>query len=133
MRPERDPAGDGRESSPASPLVGHYFVLTDLETGRLVAHAMICPEARYASARWRVPGMVEHRRPAAVHWAAVEADLRIGWEKGLVDGDSATAMAIIPAAIRSDLRAQKVSEVFGATPEGAARVFDRFLLMQRFC
>lgn len=115
-------------------MTAHHFLLTRLDTGALVGHALLCPEARYVGLRTvNRDAHVSHRAALTADWRAIVEDLRIGWEHGVVDGDSATARAIIPPAERGAVTAQKMTEVVGVEPgAGAAAAFDRYLLTQRF-
>jgi hypothetical protein len=49
------------------------FSLSDLETGRLLAHALVCHEARYATIA-HATGPLEGRHASPQHWQQVLSD-----------------------------------------------------------
>ena len=52
------------------------FVLSDLETGRGLAHALICPEARYASIGWCGAERVDRRHATGAEWQLLDLAIR---------------------------------------------------------
>jgi hypothetical protein len=113
-------------------MTGHHFILTDFATGAVVAHAVLCPEVRYAGVRtMHSSHHVTHR--SVIEWLDIEEELRVGWVAGVVGGESATARALIPRTERWSVGARKMTEVVGVEPGSDAGVaFDRYLMMQGF-
>lgn len=73
-----------------------HFVLTSIETGRVVGHALLCPEARYCSVRWLNAARLERRFADAATWRAVLEDLALqDWPKGYIAARSALGKLLI--------------------------------------
>lgn len=62
-----------------------HFVITRRDTGTPAGHALLCPEARYASVRWARETRLERRHGTPRQWIDGEAESRKGWPKGTVD------------------------------------------------
>jgi hypothetical protein len=60
------------------PLRAITFAITDLATGRHLALALICPEARYASVAWRGAERLDRRYGTPEQWKQIEMDLQVG-------------------------------------------------------
>jgi hypothetical protein len=55
------------------PLEAITLTLTDLETGRALARALVCAEARYASILWPNASRPDRRHMSPVNWRHIEA------------------------------------------------------------
>lgn len=113
-------------------MTAYHFVLSGLETGRVAGHALICPDARYCSTRWRNVARLDRRFVSGAGWAALGAELVAqDWPKGYVGGTSTIAAAIVPADQRRSLSVQHVSDP--VLPEGGApAALDDYLRSQVF-
>lgn len=106
-----------------------HLLLTDAGA-RLVAHVLVCPDARYASVRWLEASRLERRHLAAAAWPVVARELAEGWPKGLVPADAATARALLPEDQRH-LQLQALTEPpIAAAPLALAAALDAYLHQQ---
>jgi hypothetical protein len=60
------------------PLEAITFTLTDLETGRVLAHALVCVQARYASVWPQNAPRPDRRHVSPADWRHIEADIGTG-------------------------------------------------------
>jgi hypothetical protein len=112
-------------------MTAHHFLITLRNTGALIAHALLCPAARYVSVRWRGTERFDRRFGGPPVWRAVEADLSIGWVLGRVDGVSMTYRLLVPEIQWGTLAVQKTAEVpIDASGHGAAGACDAYLRAQ---
>lgn len=114
-------------------MTAHHFVLTSLETGAMLGQALICPEARYASVRWKGADRLDRRFVPALSWKAIERELQDGWPKGLVAVGSTVFLTIVPKGHRGSLQVQfRAGPPIDAVPAAAAQALDGYLNAQRF-
>jgi hypothetical protein len=114
------------------PLRAITFSITDLATGRRLALALICPEARYASIAWRGADRLDRRHVTPGQWKQIELDLQLGLPSGPLEVTSWMVDVLLDAHRRRALMVQYVSvqpiEVERA--ETAATVLDALLRSQ---
>ena len=72
------------------------FVLSDLETGRLLGHALVCQEARYVSIAHAVAGPLERLHASPQQWRAMASDLTLGLPPTPLPADGAFARLLVP-------------------------------------
>jgi hypothetical protein len=114
-------------------VTAHHFVLTRLDTGALVGHALLCPEARYASVRWKGAERLDRRFASPPLWRSIDADLRIGWLRGYVDTGAMTYRLLVTEAQRGVVALQQMVEVpIDEHVNGAAAACDSYLQQQRY-
>lgn len=82
------------------------FVLTSIETGKLVGRALVVPEARYASIAWAGAERLDRRYAMPTGWLAVEAELVDGVPPGPLARTTAIARLL---GFESDTIAQYLS------------------------
>lgn len=111
-------------------MTARLFAITrSPESGVVLAFALLCPEARYASVRWTREPRLERRHGAA--WPAVTADLEIGWPKGIVAPGSATARALLRDDVAGyHLQAVTEHQVPLTDPANVAKFLDVLLWNQ---
>jgi len=68
--------------------------IAQLETGRTVGMALICPEARYASVMWHGAPRIDRRMASPAIWRAVIAELTPGLDAGPLARESAIVRLI---------------------------------------
>jgi hypothetical protein len=94
------------------PMVGRSFALTDLETGRLVAYALLCAEARYAGVLNRGASMIDRQLTSAFHWLNVEDQLSNRIDAGPLHRSS----PIVALLLEADRRSSIIVEHLVSTP-----------------
>jgi hypothetical protein len=108
------------------------FAISDLATGRRLALAVVCPEARYASIAWPGAERLDRRHATPRHWKQIELDLQLGLPSGPLDATSWMVDVLLDANRRRSLVVQYVSvlpvEVVRA--ETASTVLDALLRSQ---
>lgn len=62
--------------------------------------AVICPEVRYASVRWRSAGEIERRHGGGPLWRIVAAELEAAGVDGTLSGESMTGGLLLPETLR---------------------------------
>lgn len=114
-------------------MTAHHFLITRLDTGALVGHALICVEARYVSVRWKDAERLDRRFAGPPTWRSVEADLGLGWSRGYVDSGSMTYRLLVPQMQWGMLALQLMAQVpfdSGAHGAAAASACDTYLGQQ---
>ena len=110
-------------------MVGLSFVLQDLETGRIVGHALVCTEARYASVldhrEWRI-----ERTPASpFQWLCVEEQLGRRIPGGPLHRGSANVGLLVDEPHRASITVEHLmSTPLDLPAETAAETLDEHLL-----
>jgi hypothetical protein len=109
-----------------------HFALTRRDTGRLVGHALLCPDARFATVLWAGADRLDRRHATPHMWKQVIGDLEIGWEKWVVAGDCSTARFLLDPDARAVVALQLISQppIDGTTPGEIAAALDRYLAAQ---
>lgn len=93
-------------------MTAHHFLITRLDTGLLVGHALLCLAARYAGVRWKGTDQLHRRFAGPAMWRAIDRDLRVGWDAGLVEPGSATfGLLITTEETRALVSVQKFVDV----------------------
>src|SRR5690348_15771623 len=118
-----------RASVNAAHVVGLSFVLQDLETGRIVGHALVCAEARYASVLDHRALRIERTPASPFQWLCVEEQL----ERRIPGGPLHRASAIVGLLVDEPRRASVTVEHLMSTPldlppDTAAETLDEHLL-----
>lgn len=85
------------ETRTAAPPVWH-FVITTRAAGRVVGHAVVSPDSRYASVRWLAAARID-RCDGQRDWPVVREELTHGWTSRLLPDDSATTALVIPRSL----------------------------------
>lgn len=112
-------------------VIARHLLVTRLDTGVLVGHALLCPDARYATVRWKGADRLDRRFGAPAAWRSVDADLSIGWEKGLVASGSATSGLLVRDEQRGVVALQKFTKIpIDEDGSGAAAACDGYLHVQ---
>ncbi|MEO8483111.1 MAG: hypothetical protein ABI634_12930 [Acidobacteriota bacterium] len=112
------------------PLRASHFTVTRRSTGKLAGHAMLCPDARYATLRLFGETRLCRGFAHPAQWKTIEADLAIGWEKGHVPRASAVAKTLL-GELDSEHALQFVTAIpFDVANGGAAAAFDAYLWQQ---
>jgi len=110
-------------------IVGFSFRLSDLETGRSVAHAVLCPEAGYASVLAAGATRLDRQLVTPFQWLLLGEQLRGRVNAGPLARASAIVAFLLGADDRSSIVVQHlVSTPFDAAPEDAAATLDTHLL-----
>lgn len=113
----------------AAHVVGLSFVLQDLETGRIVGHALVCAEARYASVLDHREFRIERTPASPFQWLCVEEQLG----RRIPGGPLHRASAIVGLLVDEPRRASVTVEHLMSTPldipaDTAAETLDEHLL-----
>ena len=105
------------------------FVLSDLETGRLLGHALVCQEARYVSIAHAVAGPLERLHASPQQWRAMASDLTLGLPPTPLPADGAFARCSCPTAGAEARCFSSLTEldVNPATPAETAPALDKLL------
>jgi hypothetical protein len=112
-------------------MTAHHFLVTRVDTGVLVGHALLCPAARYASVRWKGVERLDRRFASPPLWRAIDADLRIGWLRGRVDSGAMTYRLLVTEGQRGAVALQQTTEVpIDEHAHGAAAECDGYLQTQ---
>ena len=115
-------------------MSAYHFVVTNIDTGQLRAHALVCPERSYAALRWRTSISLQRRAVPVKRWPSVHADAALGWTEGLVSRGSATMDALLDRHRLGNLHVQlKAVSPLPFDPSAAAvDQLDAFLWAQPF-
>ena len=87
------------------------FVLSDLETGRGLAHALICPDARYASIAWIGAERLDRRHVTGADWRLLELAIREKLPPTPLKSTHIVSRILLPEDRRSGIMVQYVAQV----------------------
>lgn len=76
-------------------MTAFTFTIRTLETGQLVAHGVICPQARYASVLWRGAARPDRRLAQLERWLAIDRQVADKLEAGPLAHASAIAQLLL--------------------------------------
>jgi hypothetical protein len=109
----------------------YHFTITRLDTGQLIGHALLCPAHYYVGVQWAGRPSVETSITTPARWQSIDADLLLGWEKGLVSATSATALTVAGTR-RSDVLLRLVGQPHISERPGANAIggFEAYLEAQ---
>lgn len=114
--------------APPALMTAVTYVITALETGRRLGHALVCVEARYASVRWSGDTRLDRRFGAPATWRSVAAEQAPGFDAGPLSADSGVVQLLIDDGRRRSVAVQYVSAVpITAAPEDVVGQLDRQL------
>jgi hypothetical protein len=101
------------------------FVLSDLETGRCLGHALICPDARYASVAWQGNNWLERRLASATDWNLLDLALKHGLQPTPLDRTHVAVRMLLPNEARSAVIVQYLAKFpVDVAPSQVKREFD---------
>jgi hypothetical protein len=104
------------------------FVLSDLLTGRGLAYALICPEARYCSIAWFGADRLDRRFVPIGDWRSVEARIVEGLPAGPLEASHAIVRALLAPEDRTARIVQYLSvQDIDAAPATVAATLDAWL------
>jgi hypothetical protein len=107
------------------------FGLTQLETGGLLGHALICPDIHFAGVFWAGTNRVQHLVATPPVWSGIRREIAFGFDFGPLHPDSVIARFVVssqsPATTVQLLHSEPV-EV--QRPEDAAATLDAALRSQ---
>jgi hypothetical protein len=110
-------------------FTGVSFRLTDLETGRTVAHALLCPEARYAGLVNHGATRLDRQFLTPFQWLLIEQQLARRIDTGPLHRSSAIVALLLEADRRADVIVHHlVNTPLDVSPDEAAAVLDSHLL-----
>jgi hypothetical protein len=93
-------------------MTGFSFLLSDLETGRVLAHAVLCPDARYAAMMGYGQLRLERQFATSFQWVLIEQQLA----RRLDTGPLHRASAVVALLVDLDRRASIVVQHLMSTP-----------------
>lgn len=103
------------------------FTLTDLETGRLLGLALVCPEARYASVLAVGSPQFDRRHALPSHWKELEVDLK-RLPAGPLERSSTVVRLLLDVDRRSNVVVQALTGMpADGEPERSAQLLDTLL------
>lgn len=76
------------------PVIAHAFLLTTLDSARVLGVALVCPKARYCSVLSPRDRRIDRRFVSPRDWIAIEHELEVPHEPGLVAADSPVSRAL---------------------------------------
>ena len=110
-------------------IVGFSFRLSDLETGRTVAHAVLCPEARYATLVTSGSTRLERQFATSFQWLLIGEQLIRRLDTGPLHRSSAIVALLLEADRRASVVIQHlVSTPFDVPADTAVDTLDSHLL-----
>jgi hypothetical protein len=114
-------------------MIAHHFVLTRLDTGARIGHAVLCPEGRYAAILWHDVERIDRHFTTLAMWRSIAADLWLSWEHGLVESRCAVHRLLVRDESRDVLTLQWIAQLqIDGHPPAAMEAFDAFLRKQEF-
>jgi hypothetical protein len=103
------------------------FTLADLATGRGLGHALICPDARYASIAWLGADRLDRRFVAPADWRTFLARLADHFPPTPFESTDIVPI-LLPAERRAAVTVQYVADMpLDAAPERVAERLDTWL------
>jgi len=105
------------------------FVLSDLETGRCLGHALICPDAQYASVAWQGAAWLERRVASSTDWNLLDLALKHGLQPTPLDRTHVAVRMLLPNDFRSGIVVQYLAKFpVDIAPSQIKREFDAQLM-----
>jgi hypothetical protein len=100
------------------------FALTSLDTGHVLASAIVCPRAQYVTLHWTGTSRIERRQTSALVWRAVADQLARTLRPGSVE--RITALTALLAGARAPVVTVRYLDCTDvtATPEDVSAVLD---------
>jgi len=104
------------------------FTLADLATGRGLAHAIICFEARYASVAWLGETRLDRKFVERADWRMLELALVVGLPNTSVESTHIVQRILVPADRRSSVLVQWAAKMpLDVAPARVAEILDAWL------
>jgi len=104
------------------------FVLAALDTGRLVAHAVIATDARYCSIAWIGAGRLERRYLTGPEWLDIEREIERQLPPTPLPKTSPIVVALLDFSKRSSVAVQYLTTLpIEAAPGEVVAVLDGML------
>ncbi len=106
-----------------------HILLSSVEDGAILGHALVCPDARYAAMKWKDIRLVRVR-PSEEAWTRLIAELGDHNVPGALPRDSALVETCLPPTLRASVVAQHLTRPrFEAdSPEAVVQQLDEYLL-----
>ena len=100
------------------------FTLTDLASGTLRGHALLCADARYVSVLGRGTERLDRRFVRPEGWQAIESEIASRLPATPLPHDSAIVQALLSSNRKSLIVQYYTQEPIDATPQGLGERLD---------